>query len=360
MSAAENRAALENVSVMHDDEFGGVYIRYSAEKLRLLGITFGDSVDIEFSNGFTVKGLPYYSGYYNPAGEALLVAYPGYPFIKAAVNFGGDLWEIAGIGAGDTASVILAEKGKHLTVQTSRDIQYTDERGDYASDVVFANFRSVRAGNIKKDILYRSASPCDNKHNRAPYTDLLMARAGIRYILNLADNDEKIRQYMSEPGFASPKFSELYKNGCVLPAQMTMAYGTEDFRNRTALVLRAIAGHEGPYLVHCTEGKDRTGFILLLLEALCGAAYSEIEEDFMITYDNYYGIRRDSTPGKYDAIVNGIMYPMLYSIIGDESVDPATAGLCACAERYALDIGLDRSDIDRLRSNLTCTLAKDI
>ena len=78
---------------MHDDEFGGVYIRYSAEKLRLLGITFGDSVDIEFSNGFTVKGLPYYSGYYNPAGEALLVAYPGYPFIKAAVNFGGDLWD---------------------------------------------------------------------------------------------------------------------------------------------------------------------------------------------------------------------------------------------------------------------------
>jgi protein tyrosine/serine phosphatase len=30
------------------------------------------------------------------------------------------------------------------------------------------------------------------------------------------------------------------------------------------------------YVVHCIEGKDRTGYVCALLEGLCGATYEEI------------------------------------------------------------------------------------
>ncbi|MBQ3841439.1 MAG: tyrosine-protein phosphatase [Ruminiclostridium sp.] len=345
--------AVSGVPLTHDDEFGGIYIMCTDEALAELGITYGDSLDIAFSNGYKLNDLPYYNGYYNPVGEALIVVYPGYHYIKAALNFGDDLWKIAGIGDSDTASVSLAEKGKYLSKQTSRDLSYTDKRADYASDIVFANFRNVTVGGIKKGRLYRAASPCDNKHNRAPYVDALMSAAGVNVVIDLADNEEKIAQYMSEPGFSCPGFVTLRERGNVLPVSMNMAYNTADFKQKTVLVLKALAERKGPFLVHCTEGKDRTGFILMLIEALCGADINEIEDDFMITYDNYYGIRKDDTAAKYEAVVSCIMYPMLDSIIGEEGVSPFSADLYACAERYALGLGLSRDELDRLRAALT-------
>ena len=47
-----------------------------------------------------------------------------------------------------------------------------------------------------------------------------------------------------------------------------------------------MTGQEGPCYIHCTEGKDRTGFVCLLLEALCGANYGELRDDYMTTYAN--------------------------------------------------------------------------
>jgi len=51
-----------------------------------------------------------------------------------------------------------------------------------------------------------------------------------------------------------------------------------------------MASADGPYLVHCLEGKDRTGFVCIVLEALMSATYQEIVDDYMLTYNNYYHI----------------------------------------------------------------------
>ena len=58
--------------------------------------------------------------------------------------------------------------------------------------------------------------------------------------------------------------------------------------------------HKGVYLVHCLEGKDRTGFVIALLEFLMGATYEEAEDDYMITYYNYYGVKKGDE--KYNII----------------------------------------------------------
>ena len=169
------------LAIMHEEEFGGVYLGLTIEEFNSLGYAYGDSVTVRFSNGYELPGIPYYNGFYAQNGDALLVAYPGYPYIKACIQTGDDLWVMAGLKEGDTAEASLAVRGEYLDIQTARNIHYEDDRTLFASDSVFANFRSIIAGDIQENYLYRSASPCDNQHNRAPFADGLIAEAGVNH-----------------------------------------------------------------------------------------------------------------------------------------------------------------------------------
>ena len=127
-------------------------------------------------------------------------------------------------------------------------------------------------------------------------TDLLDAaikEAGIKTIVNLADSQEEAMAY---PGFAESYYSS--QNALYLG--LGVDFQADDFQAGLADGLRHIAKNEGPYLVHCTEGKDRAGFVSALLSCLMGAGYEEVIADYMVTYDNYYGVK----PGtdKYVAI----------------------------------------------------------
>ena len=349
LCACGNTLRVTDRKVMHETEFGGVYVDLTIDEFNALGFAFGDSVDVTFSNGYTLEDIPYYNGYYNRNGEALIVGYPGYPHIEICVNNGDPLWETAGLDEGDTVTIRRAKKGAFLDTQTARDIHYQDDRSAYASDVIFANFRAVEAGNIAPGRLCRSASPCDNQHNRAGYVDALMKEAGVAIILDLADNEEKIARYIGAGDFDSPYFLSLYEGGDDVPLAMNTNYGSEEFRENLATGLRAMASHEGPYLVHCTEGKDRTGFVCALLEALCGADYEEMRKDYMITYDNYYGISEGTDREKYDLIVRESFDPLVQEFIGDNNIDPSTADLASYAQGYLRSAGLTDEEIAALR-----------
>ena len=351
---------LLNCPTNHEMEFGGVYIETTIDDFNKLGFKYGDAIKIEFSNGYVLEDLPYYNGYYVDAGQLLLVGYPGYDYIKATANYGDDLWITAGIKEDTTASIYLVEEGKYLDNQKARDIHYTDYRKDYPSDEVFANFRNVVVGNIKPGVFYRSASPCDNQHNRAPYVDKLCAEAGINFIMNLADNDAKIQKYINAEDFDSPHFLELYNNGQVELLAMSMNFNDDDFKQkiveglnavaRVALGFTAASNSNGPYLVHCTEGKDRTGFICMLIEALCGASYQELVDDYMLTYDNYYKINLQKDPEKYHLILEKNLVPMIKALVNDDSVDITTADLSVYVRNYLIRIGMSETAIDRLIS----------
>ena len=68
---------LSNCAILHEPEFGGVYITATIDEFNALGYNYGDSVDIQFSNGYTLKDQPYYNGYYTHNGVSLLGADPG-------------------------------------------------------------------------------------------------------------------------------------------------------------------------------------------------------------------------------------------------------------------------------------------
>lgn len=58
------------------------------------------------------------------------------------------------------------------------------------------------------------------------------------------------------------------------------------------------------FYIHCDEGKDRTGFFSMVIEALCGVSYKDIVADFMLTFNNYFGFNKRSDEGriKHDTI----------------------------------------------------------
>ena len=113
-----------------------------------------------------------------------------------------------------------------------------------------------------------------------------------------------------------------------------------------------MAEQPGPYLVHCTEGKDRTGYVCMLLEALCGASYDELETDYMLTYDNYYGITKESDPEKYDAIAESVFLPMLQSLAGNTGDGLRNADYSVCARQVLLAGGMTQEQIDGLEARL--------
>ena len=336
-----------------DEEFGGVFLGISIEEFNASGFAFGDSVDIKFSNGAKFLDLPYYNGYYVNAGENLLIGYPGYGDIKLAQNYGKDLYIEAGLKEGDTASITLNEKGKYLDIQKAMDISYKDDRDQYPSDIVFANFRNVTVGKLKEGVVYRSASPVDNQHMRAKYADALAKEAGVKYDIDLSDNETKLQKHMAKDDFDSPHFLSLYEDGKVIPLAMSMNYFSDDFLNKICLGFRSIAENEGPYLIHCVEGKDRTGFFLMLLEAFAGASYQEIVDDYMITYDNYFEITKEKDPEKYNVLKERNLDRMIKFVCGDDdSVDITTADLKAYAESFLKKTGLSDEELVKLAERL--------
>ena len=339
-----------SVGVVKDEEFGNVYIDLTIEEFNALGFAFGDSVDIAFDNGKSFQDVPYYSGYYVPVGELLACGYPGYPHVVIARNYGASTWEDFGMTENSKVTVTLNKKGKYIDVQELYALEYSDERKDFDSDIMFANFREVRGGRLKEGAFYRSASPCDNQHKRAAYANALAEEHGIRFVLNLSDNETKYTGYTQDPGFVSHYYDSLYQGGNVLLLAMNANYRSDQFAKTISDAFYTMTQHEGPCLIHCVEGKDRTGFVCALLLALAGAGPQEIIDDYMITYDNYYRITKASKPEKYEAIL-GNVNDFLYCLCdAEKGTNLNTLDLKAGAESYLRRGGLSDEQIKAIES----------
>ena len=351
-NGSESASVLSDCPLQHCSDKTGVFLMISIAEFNSLGFEYGDSVDLSFSNGYALSDIPYYTGYYVKPQETVLVGYPSADYLKAGINYGTDFYIRAGLSKEDTCTITLNERAKYRSVQEACDIRYEDDRSLYASDEEFANFRSVSAGTIAEHWLYRSASPCDNRRGRAAITDRLAEQAGIRYIIDLSDSEKRLADHMSAGDFNSPYFLRLYNDGKVLLLNMSMMFADEANRRKIIDIVTAINENEGPYLLHCAEGKDRTGYIFALLEALCGASYEEIEKDYMITYDNYYGINENDTPEQYRTIREQYLHVILKEIVSNDTVDVTKADLASYAHDYLVNTGVSEDAIQKLQSKL--------
>ena len=250
-----------------------------------------------------------------------------------------------------TLSLILTGKGEYRDQYLIHQLSRTNEREDYSNDAVFANFREIVGGDLGSGALYRSSSPVNNEIGRAKYADELVSLNNIRSVMNLADSRETIEGYFKEEDFASPYYKSLYENGQVIALNMGVSFKTREFQNGLVEGLTFLSKNEGPYLVHCNEGKDRAGFTSALLSALMGLTYDEIASDYMTSYENYYHVEKGTE--QYEAVKRSNIDSMLSFIAGVETKDLENVDLAAKAEEFLIAIGMEKSDIDTLKSKLS-------
>ena len=254
-------------------------------------------------------------------------------------------WDYAeGLRAPVEVSISLLEAGGYADEYHMRQLVRSNSRADYPglTDAQFANFRAIATGGVGKGMLYRSSSPINPELGRNAFADAALREAGVRTVINLADSEGAMAEY---PGFGESAYS-----GCnVIALNLSVDLQGEEFARGFAKGLRFLIENEGPYLVHCTEGKDRAGFVSAILECLTGAQIDEVIADYMTTYENYYGVEKGSE--RHARIAQSNICKTLAAVFGVDdiyAVDPAREA----QEYLAQTLGLSEEEIAQVKARL--------
>ena len=360
---SKSSPTLNNCAIHRDEEFGGAYINISISDFNKKGFKYGDSLNLTFSNDVKYTDIGYYSGYYVPAGQELVVAYPGYDCVKFCINYGDDVYTMNNFDKDTKVTITVNKAGKYLGIEETLSISYSDDPSTYESKEQFANFRAMNVGNLKENLLYRGASPIDNRRNRPAIVDDLLKDHNIQYDIDLADKatvgggftavDNRREPMLTATSFViGDYFQQLLDNDEVIMLGMAAAYKNDDFANKMKTMFDAILNNDGPYYIHCLEGKDRTGYVCMVIEALCGATYEELVDDYFITYKNYYGIEKGTD--KYEVIKSIHIDEMIRYVFGfNETVNLLGANYYSSVNNYLLSIGLTQDQINTIQTKLS-------
>ena len=223
----------------------------------------------------------------------------------------------------------------------NKDLVYLHvQNGSFAKQAGIID-QSVDTSGMGKGTLYRSSSPINPKIMRNKEADAALEAAKIKTIFNMADYENGMKQH--------PDYENSYYAGCnTIALNMSTVYETDEFKERLAKGFRFLLSNEGPYLIHCTEGKDRTGFAVAVLECFMGAGADEIISDYMRTYYNYIGVKLGSLV--YHRIASRNIMKTIAKAFHVESI--YEIDLQAKAEEYLLEIGLSAEEIEELRNAL--------
>lgn len=353
--------------VVEIKKYGNLVLGISGNALLEMGYEYGDIAN--FDIGGTVWAIPICSEYNDVDAGALVCRV--YKADQAedstatlAINSGdlattlglavqskieedpGYRWDYAeGYADGIPVTISLNEKGGYATQIMLHQLQRSDVREDYPNltDAEYANFRNVATTGMGANALYRSSSPVDPERNRNREADAAVNAAGIRTVMNMADNQATMEGYED---YANTYYSKLD----VIPLNMVLDFNAESFRDALAEGFRFFATHEGPYLIHCTLGKDRAGFASAVLEALMGASADEIVADYMVSQYNFFGVTPDDE--RYEAIADSNIRKSLAHAFGIENIADPANDLAALAENYLREIGMGDDEITALKANL--------
>ena len=330
------------------NEFGAAMLDFTAADMMEAGFTLGDVISITVDD--IVLIMPYYDGYYTRNGEYLCVAYPTYPSICFTANNIGLPEELTGL-EGHTVVIKMVEKGGRLDVQTALSMSYTLDRKDYPdfTDEQFANARTSKGGRLASGVLPRSSSPFCDDINRANYVSEYMESEKVKTVLNLADTEEKMKSY------DMPPYSrQLWEEGNVILCPLKADPTADDFNKRLIAALKELPSRPAPYIVHCMEGKDRTGYVCALLEGLCGATYEEIVDDYLITYNNFFHLNPGNSPELCNTLVSLRLNTclMYYAGVSDEAQLP-NVDYAKAFSAYLLSHGMNHQQLDALIQVLT-------
>lgn len=358
----------DNITVTEIEKYGNLVLSVSGEDFLDLGYAYGDVVTVTI--GETDYTMPVGSAYSDvDNGEMVCRVYINQEELEnqviLAINMGdfatttglaektvieeepGYRWDYtAGVETPVAVSFSMQEQGGYLEEYNTRNLIRSYDRVDYPhlTDAEYANFRPIATTGVGEGVLYRSSSPINPKLSRNTYADAAAQEAGIKTVINLADSRKEIESY---DGWA-----DTYYITCdVVPLNLGLDFAAADFQSGLAKGLRFLAEHEGPYLIHCTEGKDRAGFTSAMLECLMGASADEVTADYMVSYYNYFGVE----PGteQYTHILETNIAASLATAFDINDIRADGVDLAAEAAEYLVEkLGLTEAEVAQIQDKL--------
>ena len=214
------------------------------------------------------------------------------------------------------------------------------------NDAQAVNFREIRMGNIAPNTLYRSSHPIkDNKQEKV--ISMLASNARIAAVLNLCDTNAGI---MGKAIFA-PWYNNLFKSGRVMALGMDFSTTGENFRKKFQKGLQFIMTTNGPWLIHCHAGVDRTGFVCMVLESFMGASLDDVINDYLKSFNSIFESSIYGQTHKTDSLM---AMQVLSSMSNSQTINEQN--LQHIAEIYLRNtIGLSTEEVELLRMKLSGT-----
>ncbi len=342
------------------DKYGGLHFGITAGAFFTNGFALADTVVVALAGNeiampvvsdfrqvepgrFALVAAPdparplYATIFYGDAASGLGIAH------KLTTN-GGNLqvWQpSAGLSFPLPVVIRLVERGCAATVPV--ELVRSNERADYPhlTDAAFANFRGVRAPAIAPGILYRSSSPIDPSLGRSAFADAAAKAVGVRSVVNMADTADIARAHTGWRGSHVSECATLHR-------PLGVDVSAADFAAGLADICRFIATNAPPCLLHCKEGKDRTGFVCAVLELLQGATLDEAAADYQETFRNYYGHQPDSSDGVRIREAFRSLVCRVFRLKALDDID-----LQGAAGSYLLQAGLSAGELALLRARLS-------
>ena len=97
-----------------------------------------------------------------------------------------------------------------------------------------------------------------------------------------------------------------------------------------------------PIYVHCSLGRDRTGTICFLINALCGVGEMDLYMDYELSFMSKMG----NLDGQNPTNMVGNAFTNLYNYIKNYG----KGTLAENTEKFMLDIGITQAEIDGIRA----------
>ena len=121
------------------------------------------------------------------------------------------------------------------------------------------------------------------------------------------------------------------------------------YREALLTEIRVFANADNlPVYVHCSLGRDRTGTICFLINALLGVGEQDLFRDYEISSMARTGKSKDS-PNSEPSYMTGVVFQYLYDYI--KNFQPGKT-LQENAEAFMLSIGITESEISAIRKNM--------
>lgn len=283
-----------NTTVAEIGRYDAAVLDMKAADFYAAGFAPGDIVTVEFpACVFTMPAGRAYSDVDNQKLILMEIQLDGRMLVT--INNGDAFAGLYGIKTGDAVTITMKKKGGYLKEYELRSCTMSADREDYAADEIFANFRFVQAGNIQPGRLYRGMSPIDPADGRNRIADRLLSQTDVKTVINLdGDPHEHLEVY---PDYEKSYYSHIG----AAPVKICYSPKNPQFFAGMGSIIRAICEKEAPFMIHCRYGRDRTGNVCAVLEALCDASFEEITADYMLSYENIHHITYGSEKWEFHA-----------------------------------------------------------